>query len=218
MGDVLLGLLALVVGAVFCFRGYLTMRLVIPVWGAFTGFALGAGVVGGITGDGFLVGSLAWTVGIALGLVFAVIAYTYYEVAIVLSMGAAGFVLGSSLMVALDVRWSWVVVLTGVATGLALALLAIVGNLPMLLLTLVTATAGAATMVGGAMLLTGGLTTDDLGSSAVVSRIDDSPGWWLLYALLAIAGAVLQLRLLDDIRRSVRAQWAADGGRELTTR
>jgi len=38
VSDIILGLLALAVGALFCFRGYLTMRLVIPVWGAFAGF------------------------------------------------------------------------------------------------------------------------------------------------------------------------------------
>jgi hypothetical protein len=33
---VLLGLLAIAVGTLFSFRGYLTMRLVIPLWGAFS--------------------------------------------------------------------------------------------------------------------------------------------------------------------------------------
>ena len=45
MDDILLGLLAVVVGAVFCFRGYFAMRIIIPIWGAFAGFVLGAGIV-----------------------------------------------------------------------------------------------------------------------------------------------------------------------------
>ena len=44
MRDVVFGLMAVVVGITFCFRGYLTMRVVIPMWGAFSGFALGAGL------------------------------------------------------------------------------------------------------------------------------------------------------------------------------
>jgi hypothetical protein len=118
-------------------------------------------------------------------------------------------------MVALDIRWSWVVVAVGVLVGISLAVLAVVGRLPMLLLTVLTALAGAATIVGGIMLLTGVLAAADLSSQAVVSRIDDSTGWWVLYLVLAVTGVVLQVRLLDDLRRSVREQWAADGGREL---
>lgn len=215
MREVLLGLLAIVIGALFCFRGYLTMRLVIPIWGAFTGFLLGAGIVDGVTGDGFLVGALAWLVGLAFALVFGLVAYLYYEVSVVLAMAAVGFVLGSSLMAALNVRWSWVVVVVGVLAGVALAVLAIVGDLPMLLLTVLTALAGAGTTVAGILLLTGSLTADELDSAAAVSRIDDSAGWWVLYLLLAVVGIVLQLRALKNIRRTVRAQWAADGGRQL---
>jgi hypothetical protein len=213
--DVLLGLLAIAAGSLFCFRGYLTMRLVIPVWGAFTGLLAGAGLVDRWTESGFLASGLAWIVGLAVAVVFGLLAYFYYEVSVVLAMAAVGFVLAASVMVALDVRWSWVVVLVGVLAGIALAVLAVVGQLPMLLLTVLTGLAGAATMVGGLMLLTGSLTADDLGSQAVVSRIDDSAGWWVLYGVLAVTGVVLQLRLLSDVRRSVRAQWAADGGREL---
>lgn len=213
--DVLLGMLAIAVGGLFCFRGYLTMRLVIPVWGAFSGFLLGAGLVDRWTDDGFLANVTGWLVGLAVAVAFGLFAYLYYEVSVVLAMAAVGFVLGASVMVALDVRWSWVIVLVGMLTGIALAVLAVVGGLPMLLLTVLTAMAGAATIVAGIMLITGALTADDLGSQDVISRIDDSAGWWVLYAGLALAGVVLQVRFLGDSRRSVRAQWAADGGRAL---
>jgi hypothetical protein len=213
--DVVLGLLAIAVGALFCFRGYLTMRFVIPVWGAFAGFALGAGVVDGITGDGFLVGALAWVVGLVVALVFAVLAYFFYEVSVLLAMSSVGFVLGSSLMMAIGVTWSWLVVLTGVVVGMALAVLAIIGSLPMVLLTLLTALAGSAALVGGIMLVTGSLNAADLDSATIGPSIEDSPGWWVLYAVIAVVGVVVQLRFLDDVRRSLRAQWAADGGRQL---
>jgi hypothetical protein len=216
--EMLLGLVAIAAGSLFCFRGYLTMRLVIPVWGAFSGFLTGAGLVDRWTEGGFLAGGLAWVVGLAVAVIFGLLAYVYYEISVVLAMAAIGFVLAASVLVALDVRWSWTVVLVGMVAGLALAVLAVVGQLPMLLLTLLTALAGAATMVGGLMLLTGSLTAGDLGSQAVVSRIEDSAGWWVLYGLLTVTGVVLQLRVLGDVRRTVRAQWAVDGGRELYRR
>jgi hypothetical protein len=107
--------------------------------------------VDGTTSDGFLVGALAWLVGVAVAVVFGLLAYLYYEVSVVLAMAAVGFVLGASLMVGLNVRWSWVVLLVGVLVGLALAVLSVVGQLPMMLLTVLTALGGAGTVVAGIM-------------------------------------------------------------------
>ena len=183
--------------------------------GAFAGFLLGAGLVDRVTGDGFLAGVLTWLIGFGVAAAFWVLAYVYYEVSVVLAMAAIGFVLGATLMVAANVRWSWAVVAVGMLAGIALAVLAVVGRLPMLLLILLTGLAGSAAIVAGIMLLTGALAANDLGSEAAVSRIEDTAGWWLLYGVLALAGIVLQLRLRTDTRRSVRAQWAADGGRQL---
>src|SRR5674536_278219 len=108
------------------------MRLVIPVWGAFAGFLLGAGLVNGFSNSRFLVGALSWVVGIAVGLLFALLAYAYYDVSVVLAMAATGCVLGANLMVALDVTWTWVVIVVGVLAGLALAVLAILADLVMI--------------------------------------------------------------------------------------
>ena len=157
-------------------------------------------------------------VGIAVGLLFAVLAYAYYEVSVVLAMAATGFVLGATLMVALNVTWTWVVIVVGVLAGLALAVLAILADLPMILLVVLTAMAGAATLVAGCMLVAGSLNTADVGSTRVIQQIQQSPGWWILYVVVAAAGVVLQIRTTASIRRSLRAQWAADGGRRLSHR
>ncbi len=100
-----------------CFWGYLAFRVVIPIWGAFVGFGVGAGLIASFCGDGFLQTGLGWIVGIAVALLFAVLAYLFYEVAVVIAMGSIGFTLGVSLMVALDVSWTWTVILVGLALG-----------------------------------------------------------------------------------------------------
>lgn len=217
MSDVVLGLLALTVGALLALRGYLTMRLVIPVWGAFAGFAVGAGVVGALTGDGLLGSLVSWLGGLAVALLFAVLAYAYYELSVVIALGAVGFAIGSSLMVALDVSWSWAILLGGLAMGTLLAFVAIAADLPMVLLTVLTATAGAAAAVAGAMLLVGTLDTDDLESVSVVDRIQSEPGWWLVYVVIAVVGVVAQVRALDSLRGTLRERWEADGGRQLSS-
>lgn len=212
MTDLVLGVLAVLAGSVFCFRGYLTMRVVIPIWGVFAGFSVGAGAIAAITDEGVLSSAAGWIVGVVVGLVFGALAYLYFEVSIVLGMSAIGFVLGSSLMVALNVTWTWVIVAVGVVVGAGLAAISIVGELPMLLLTVLTAFSGSTVMVAGMMLFVGKLNTADLSEADVVSRIQDGAGWWVLYVVLAFAGILAQFRSLESIRGSVRAEWARQRG------
>ncbi|HRA36003.1 MAG TPA: DUF4203 domain-containing protein, partial [Acidimicrobiales bacterium] len=88
MEDIVIGLIALIAGSVFCFSGYRAFRLIIPLWGAFTGFAVGAGAISAITGDALLAKPVGWIVGLVVGVVFALLAYLYYEVAVILTMGS----------------------------------------------------------------------------------------------------------------------------------
>ena len=215
MNDIVIGGLGVLVGAVFCFRGYLTMRVVITLWGAFAGFLLGASLVARFAEESFLAGALAWAIGIAVALLFAFLAYTYYALSVIITMASIGFTLGSTVMVGLNIEWTWVIVLVGVIAGVLLAALAILANLPMVLLTLLTAAAGASALVGGIMFLAGAVDTTDLHQRTVVERIDDSPGWWILFVMLAVAGVVSQLRAQESARRDLREEWAHEGRRRL---
>jgi len=215
--DIVVGILAIVVGLLFCFRGYLAMRVVIPIWGAFAGFMLGAGLIDSFTGDGFLGSVLGWVVGIALGALFALLAYLYYEISVVIAMAAIGFTLGASLMVALGVTWSWVIVIVGLAVGVLLAILAIVGDLPMVLLTVLTALAGASATVTGLMLLFGVISLEDFDSAATTQSLNDDWWWFAIYAGLALAGIIAQIRSTTGLRATLRASWAESGGRHIST-
>lgn len=206
MNDIVVGILALLTGAVFCFRGYLAMRIVIPIWGAFAGFILGAGLVSG--DSGFLGTAWGWIVGIALAIVFGLIAYLYYEVAVLIGMMAIGFALGTSLVVALGVTWNWVIVLSGVILAVVLSLVAILGDLPMVLLTFLTALAGASTIVTGLMLLFGVIQTDGFDVAATTKVAADDWWWYAIYGVLAIAGIIAQFADVDRRRASLRESWA----------
>jgi len=215
MGDVVLGILAVLIGLLFCFRGYLAMRLVIPVWGAFAGFMLGAGLVASFADEGFLASALGWLVGAGIAVLFALLAYLYYEVSVLVAMAAIGFAIGTSVMVALGVTWSWLIVLVGVALGAVLALIAVVADLPMALLTVLTALGGASVTVAGVMLLFGVVSVGDFDSAATTQTLDDQWWWYVLYLGLAVAGMIAQLRSTQSLRASLRQSWAESGGREL---
>ena len=207
MKDIIVGLLAVAAGLMFCFRGYLLMRIVIPVWGFFVGFALGGAIISAITDRAFLGTVLGWIIGVVIGLVFAFIAYTYYAVAVVLTMGTVGYLLGSTLMVALDIRWNWLVISVGVVVGFVLALGAVLIDLPTVVLTVVTALSGATAAIGGVMLIVNRLDLADLGDDAITSQIDASWGWWLAYLVLALAGVFAQVQATENVRASVRSTW-----------
>lgn len=214
MQDWVVGLLAVAVGALFCFRGFMTMRVVIPIWGAFTGFFVGAGLVSRFTDDGFLGSALAWVVGIAVAILFGAIAYLYYEISVLVAMGAIGFSIGTSVMVAVGITWSWLIVLVGVVVGGLLAFAAIVGDLPSFLLVLLTALGGASSIVFGVMLLTGVVETADLESVSTTEQLEDDWWWYAMYVVLVIVGAVAQLRQADRVAATMRQTWAEAGGRE----
>jgi hypothetical protein len=215
VGDVVLGILAVLIGLLFCFRGYLAMRLVIPVWGAFAGFMLGAGLVASFADEGFLASALGWLVGAGVAVLFALLAYLYYEVSVLLAMAAIGFAIGASVMVALGVTWSWLIVLVGVAVGVVLALIAVVADLPMVLLTVLTVLGGASVTVAGVMLLFGQVSVDDFDSASTTHTLDDQWWWYALYLGLAVAGMIAQARATESLRASLRQSWAESGGRQL---
>ncbi|HEX9259038.1 MAG TPA: DUF4203 domain-containing protein [Acidimicrobiales bacterium] len=212
MEDVIYGLIAIVAGAIFCFRGFLALRLIIPIWGFFVGFSVGAGLIANITDEGFLSSVLGWVVGFAVAVCFAVLAYLYYAVSVVIAMGAIGFTLGASLMMALDVTWTWVIVLVGVVVGVALAGASIVADLPLLLLMILSSLAGASAITGGVMLLVGAIETQDFTDEGIIGRADDPWWWYVIYIVLAIAGIIAQARMVEDLKVSMRQAWEADRG------
>ncbi|CUR57588.1 putative integral membrane protein [metagenome] len=207
MQDFFLGILAILAGAFFCFRGQVLLRLVIPIWGAFAGFSLGAGLVAGFAGDRFLGTALGWVVGFVFALVFAILAYLYYAIGVVIAMSSIGFSLGAALMVALGIDWNWVVVIVGILVGALLAVFAILTDLPMLLLILLSGVAGASVLVTGLMLMFGAVDSADFTQDGFTSRVHDDWWWYALFLVLAFAGVISQSRDAAAVRRSMRESW-----------
>src|SRR6185503_12340584 len=144
------------------------------------GFAFGAALVANFASEHFLGSVLGWVLGLVFGLVFAVLAYLYYYVAVVIAMGAFGFAIGSGLVVALGISWNWFAVLVGLAVGLVIGLVSIFANMPMIVLVVCGALAGAVGVVGGLMLLVGSLNSADFSRGDFTDTVSNSFGWSLL--------------------------------------
>lgn len=206
MPSILIGLIAVLVGALFCFRGVVAMRIVITIWGAFVGLNLGAGLVAAFTGDDYFSTALGWIVGILVALLFGLIAYLYYVVAVTLAMASIGFLIGTALMAALGVTWSWVLILVGVIVGVLLAVAAVKLNLPAILLVVLSALGGSTAIVGGVMLLTTTIDLDDFNRANITATIGHNWWWYVIYLLLVIVGVLAQSRLLGD-NKDLQSQW-----------
>jgi hypothetical protein len=210
MADIILGLLAIIAGGAMLVAGQFVLRLVIPIWGFFAGFAFGAGIVADFADEHFLGTVLGWVLGLVFAVIFALLAYFYYYVAIVLAMGAAGFAIGSGIVVALGISWNWVAVLVGLAVGLIIGLVSVVANLPMLVLVLVGSIAGAVGVTGGLMLLVGSLASANFSNGDFTDTVSNSFGWSLLLLVLAIGGILLQARQRALMRQSIHEVWYAE--------
>jgi Domain of unknown function (DUF4203) len=207
MKDVVVGIAAIVIGGVFCFWGYFAMRLVIPIWGFFAGFMLGAGATSFFDDSEFLSTVLGWILGFFVGLLFAVLAYLFYEIAVVLAFASIGFTLGSGLMTALNIDWNWFVILAGVAGGIVFGIVAVVTELPMVLLVVFSTIAGALAITAGLMLVFNATDTKDWNSTTFVDLIDDDWWWWVIAFALAIAGLVAQMSVITRMRWSMHQAW-----------
>lgn len=210
MADIVMGLLAIVAGGFMLFAGQFVLRFVLSIWGSFAGFAFGAGIFAGLADERFLGTVLGWVVGFVFALIFAAFMYLYYAVAVTMAMAAFGFAIGSGLVLALGIDWNWIAVFVGLAVGGMLGLVSVFGNLPMIVLAVLSSIAGAVCLVAGLMLLVGSLNSADFTQNAFTDAIHVSQGWYLTLVALALIGIVAQARARATMRRDIHAAWNAE--------
>lgn len=205
MSDVLVGVIAVVVGLLFCLRGQRALRFVLALWGGFIGFWLGAGIANTVTDEGFLAGPIGWVSALVGALVFSGLAYAFYALAVLISLGSIGFGLGTALGAAL--RWDSVsVTVAAVLLAVVLALVGLLLNLPRLLLVVLSAVAGAAVVVGGVALVLGAVDTAALAASGSTPVSLEGPWWGIGYAALVIVSIIVQSR--SGAQGSARSRWS----------
>ena len=209
MDNVVVGIIAVLIGALLCFRGYVTARLIISLFGAFVGFLLGAALVAGVTDSGFGQLALSWLVGIMGAVLFGVLAYLSYQLAVIIGMAGIGFTMGTSLMAAFEVGSPTATFAVGVVAGIVLAVIAIATDLPAIILIILTALAGASVAVTGVMVIAGAIGLDRLTVDGVAAEMSQGWLWYALYAALAVLGMIAQFRARPGRRRSMRQQWSA---------
>jgi len=159
------------------FGGYRFFLFLLPIWGFFFGFGLGAETLQVIFGVGFLATVSSWVVGFIVGAIFAVLSYLFYIVAVALLAGSFGYGLAVALLTAIGLNFGFIVWVLGIVAGIIV----------------ITALGGTGAIIFTLLAMFGNLTPAEMRLNPVMTAISNSFWWLLFYLVLAIAGIVVQI-------------------------
>lgn len=188
-------LFAFIFGAALLFLGYRFFFLLLPFWGFFAGFGLGAGMITLFLGDGFLGTVTGWASGFIFGLIFAALSYLFYFVGIALVAGSVGYGLGAGLVYLIFPNsFGIMAFLVGMVGAAIVALITLAFNLQKYVVIAITASAGATALMTSLFLILGTVSLSDLEANPVQPILQDSPFWALLWFVLLGVGLVAQIQ------------------------
>lgn len=209
----LVGLFAVAIGLAFAFYGFRVFLILLPIWGFFAGFLLGANGTMALLGGadpGALATVSGWVVGFLLGLVFAVLSYLYYWVAVILLGGALGYQLTIGLL-----QWigfeaeGFIAFILAIIVGAVFAVGFFLLRMPAVLVIVASAISGAGAAVAGVVVGLGLIPKEELNTvfdAGIfgVYAIDDLSIIWIIAAIvLAFAGAIYQTRTVTDMSAAI---------------
>lgn len=196
--DVLIAVLAVLIGAVALFAGFRVFLVWLPIWAAVVGFVVGAQGMAWLLGEGFLGSVTGLIVGIVVALVFAAISYVWWAVGVVVAVAGFGFAFGYAILPAIGLDSSLLSFLAGLAMAALYAIAAVVLRLPRLLVIVATCLWGSGAIIGGVLVLLNEVEPEELGYGVVDRVVATSVIWLVVYLALAIVGMVAQSTTTED--------------------
>ena len=197
MDRLLIGLIAIGVGALVAAYGARGFFVLLPLFGFIVGFGVGAQIVTNLFGDGIFATVTSWGVGFAFAIVFAILAGLWWWAAVVILFGVVGYELGSGVLIAIGLDPGIITFIAGLAVGVALALIAIVLDAPTMLVAAVSAFGGAAYVMAGLYLILDQITIQQL-KDGPLGALDGHPV--ALAVWVAIGAVALGFQYLDTRR------------------
>jgi hypothetical protein len=193
-----MGLISLLFGLALVFLGYRLLWIILPIWGFFFGFALGAQTLQALFGIGFLATIASWIVGFFVGALFAVGSYLFYFVAVALLAGSFGYALGVGLLTAIGLDFGFIVWLVGIVAAVAVAAAVLYFNIQKYAVILITALGGTGVIVYTLLAAFGNLSLVELMFAPVLLALQDSFWWLLFFIVVAGTGVYVQLQANKD--------------------
>jgi hypothetical protein len=192
--QLLVAILAVVIGLAFAFGGWRFFLLLLPLWGFVIGFSLGTEAMRSLFGDGTFATVTSWIVGFVIAVVFAILSYLYYYAAIAILAGTVGYALGASAWGLIGSEQGVIAFVIGLVVGVVFAIAVLALNVPKYLVIVLTGLGGAAAVIAGWFILIGKVPSDNVTWWQVGQLIKDSWFYLLVWALIAAAGILAQLR------------------------
>jgi hypothetical protein len=192
--QIVIALIALVLGLLIAFGGWRFFLLLLPFWGFLVGFNLGTEATVALFNEGTFATLLSWIVGFVLAVVFAVLSYLYFYAAVALIAGGVGYALGAAAWGLIGNEQGFIAFVLGIIVGVAFAVGTLALRVPKLLIVLLTAVGGAALIVGAWFILTGQVPTDNITWAKIGSLISANILWAVIWVAIAVAGILAQLK------------------------
>jgi len=195
MQIIFISLIVFLLGLALLVYGYRIFLVLLPVWGFFAGFWLGADITSLVLGSGFLGSITGWVAGFVIGLIFAVSSYLFYGIAVAIQAAIIGYGIGSGLLAAL-LGTGLFAVLAGVVTAVLVLILTFAFNLQKYVVIVITSILGSNGALLSVLLLLGRITLQSLQShgTSIIPLIRDSWLWLLLWLVLTGVGVWSQMR------------------------
>ena len=194
-------IIALAFGTLVCFAGYRLFLVLLPVWGFFVGFALGAQTIQALLGDALFGSVTSWVVGFVVAVIFAVLSYLFYIFAVIVIAAGLGYGLGVGIMTSF-MNMGFLPWLVGIILAVVVVVVTLMFNLQKYVIIIATAGGGALLAIG--TLLIGasnaqamaeqGVSLVDLINKPVQQMFNAGFIWGILFLVMAIGGIFVQIR------------------------
>ena len=191
---ILVGLLAIVIGAAWAFYGLKLFTILLPLWAFFFGLITGGQWAAEVFGQGFFASVLSWGIGLVFGLVLAAISYFWYYAAIVILGGAVGYSLGVGFFEVLGFGTGVIALVVGLVLGALFAIGTFLLGVPVLLVMIFSAFSGAAAVVNGVLILFGQIKLDTVDVGIFGSLLRHGVVGTVAFILIGGAALIYQMR------------------------
>ena len=188
--------IALLFGTVVAFGGYRLFLFLLPIWGFFAGFLLGAQTVHFLLNVGLFATVTGWVVGFFVGLLFALLSYLFYLAAVGILSFSFGYGATVALFGWLGLQTGFLIWIIGVIVGVAVAFVVYKFNLQKYAVILITAVGGTAAIIYTLLALFNGPMAVQMLTNPVGLALANS-FWWLLF-FLAVAGFGIVFQIMAN--------------------
>ena len=206
---IVVGLLALLIGAAWATYGLKAFTILLPIWAFFVGLLAGANWGFEFLGEGFLGSVTSWIIGLVFGVILALFSYFFYYAAIAIFGGVIGYTLTAGLLGAIGFD-GFLTILLGLIVGVLFAIGVVLLAVPVYVVIFLTAASGAAAVVNGVLILFGAIKVEDIDTGLTEGLIRYGAIGVIAWLVITAAGVFYQMRDIARSAEGLQAKYAVD--------